>query len=385
MIYIIFDESTSYPGGVAQVATNIINNLSKKAKKQLTIIINDKKLAKITYYKNVLCVNLRAAKNSFLDKIFLISRLHYSLKIFFYLKKNVKENDIVNIHGLEYAFFPSLFRKNIKEKFKLIITCHGSYYEAYTTFLVKNYPNKFLFVKIFFYFWRIWYYVIEKIALINIDYIIFITENIQKYFVTKFKLVKPNSVIYNGVEITKKNKGKLIKHNRILTGIIVGSKYYLKGLDVALSAFKAINKNQIIAKLNVIGFDNKVKKNIQKNYSKFAKYIGVIKPKNINKYYRKSDFLILPSRKESFPLVVFENLLQGKPFIISEQAAKTKFKYNLYGFIVKGYNPNDWSKALIHLSKINTYNSFVKNINKIDFSNYDWKKIAKRYEQIFLH
>ena len=82
---------------------------------------------------------------------------------------------------------------------------------------------------------------------------------------------------------------------RAFVGIIIGREPRRKGLDIAVEAFKIINDKRY--KLLVIGFPG-----YQVN-SDYVKYLGDVEEEYKVKCIKASDFLIMPSKKEGFPIV----------------------------------------------------------------------------------
>lgn len=113
-----------------------------------------------------------------------------------------------------------------------------------------------------------------------------------------------------------------------------------KGVDVLLKAYKELVKNNNLAKLLIIG-DGKARTDLNE-YIKSHGIAGVkILPNpgdfEINKYYASSDIFVLPSRNDTWGLVVNEAMCAGLPVIVSNMVGSGSELVNkgVNGFIFK--------------------------------------------------
>jgi len=387
MIYIVLNNSPYYGGGVEQVVANIVQRIPKRFQSQLTLICNDPTKDALFSYSRVKCVNFPLKRCPILDRIVLWSALIYSFRIFLFLTRELRDGDVVNIHGSEYALFPSLLRNRIRKDFRYIITAHDSLFRQYSEFVVRGLPmRRFFLSKIFFFFWRFYVYIVEMIGLKGADLCICISKDAREYIKKVFGIDRNQStVIYNGMSSDVSPKSMPSKINGISV-IIVGSSYYLKGVDRAIEIIRKVNvKNpERPITLNIVGF-GEFNRNFPRrgmSFEKNIKYIGRVSPEDILEWYRKSDFLLFPSRFEGFPLVVLEALQNGLPVVVSD---KCKFKeipdYEKMGFIVKGNDIDSWVEAILFLK--DNLDSFEKNVRKADLSLFSWDNIAAKYVSVY--
>ena len=100
--------------------------------------------------------------------------------------------------------------------------------------------------------------------------------------------------------------------------------------------------------------------------------IGFIPDNKLNYWFHASDIFILPSLRETFPIVMLESLACGTPVVGSRIAALPEVFYSDdYGLLVEPGNPKDLSdKILESLDKKWDYNS-IKNYS----NTYTWDNI----------
>lgn len=385
MIYICVNNSPKRAGGVERVVRKILENISVELHPELMLLCNDDNEGEKFVFNGIDCKNIKSQKgNLILNSFFLYSRLAYSYKIYTFLKHNIRDGDIINFHGLEYLFFTSLFRKQITKKVKIILTVHGSFFQFYSNLSSSFFP-RYLLASLFFFFERWYIFFIEKISNKRVDYYIFLTKRTFRFYKKYFKIIKPYSLIPNGIDINKRVFSRKI-FKRKFRFVTIGSNVKTKGLDIAIRAIEKVNKinSSVEAELIVVGFPDfhkYYKKNI---LSSHLCYAGTVKPEHIDEWYEKAHCLLLPSRSEEFPIVVLEALQNGLPFIVSNNCNTDEIPgHGGFGYIVDGYCEDDWVEAIQKMKIRENYSKFVNNIDSHNFSSFDWKNIARKYEEVY--
>ena len=97
--------------------------------------------------------------------------------------------------------------------------------------------------------------------------------------------------------------------------IFVGQVEYHKGIDILIAAFQRLVTIHLTVELLIVGSGRLVKKF---RACKNVKFLGKMSQPEIFNYFRESDCLVLPSRFDSFGMVVAEALASGLPVIVSE-------------------------------------------------------------------
>jgi len=368
MIYLTLYNSPFAGGGVEQVVRKLVDAFSTSFKEDLCLICSDPGRGKEFQYGGVKCINLKAPRFGLLDKLFSMDRYLYSHRIYTFLKAAAKRGDVINIHGIEYALFPSLLRNRIPADIKLIVTAHGSNFDSITRYLVRGMPWKLWYIKGFYFFYRWLVFLMEKLTCRRVDYFTFITKYIQTCYATYYHVSNAKGcVIYNGMSRLE-GKQRQPKKGSQFTALIVGSTVYKKGLDHAEAIIKRLRQQGVDVSLTAIGFPGHLR----------------VPPENMATYYQKADFLLLPSRCEGFPLTVLEALQHRLPVVVSQACAFDEIPgHDNLGVVVSNFDHNQWADAIRkNITELNQYNHFVDNLNKLDLGAFDWSKIAPAYEQI---
>lgn len=137
---------------------------------------------------------------------------------------------------------------------------------------------------------------------------------------------------------------KNVKLNRNNNNFLfIGRLEKVKGVDILIKAVGILNQNGINLELNILG-DGTMRKYLQnlvnKNgLNKCVKFLGRADKATVFSYMKLSDYLVVPSRKESLPLVIIEAAKMGLPIIAAEvgDCGRLVRKYR----IGKNFSPGD--------------------------------------------
>lgn len=97
---------------------------------------------------------------------------------------------------------------------------------------------------------------------------------------------------------------------------------------------------------------------------------------------RESDIFLLPSFAETFGLSYLEALSQGIPIIYTRgEGFDGTYSEGLVGYGASATDVDSISKAIENV--IMHYPELCKNVSDLDFSIYEWKNIARRYQDMY--
>ncbi|MAG44559.1 hypothetical protein CL633_01590 [bacterium] len=186
---------------------------------------------------------------------------------------------------------------------------------------------------------------------------------------------KPDFIIngYNTVDIKYFQKCVQLKRHANYIMLFVGHLAQHKGIKEALQALKLLKNSPIFI---IIG-DGPKKENL-KNYCQKHKldkvhFKGYIQKHEIINYYSKADFLIMPSLREVWGLVINEALASGLFILASKYAGATYdlIKSGENGFIIDPYNIQDIKDKIIKVMKLRLDKEKIsQSINKFSPENY---------------
>lgn len=291
----------------------------------------------------------RKFESSLLKKI-----LKYLNFYIFFSKYFFKKFDIIHIHFFGYHYFLGVIYKLINPKTKLILTVHGTD--------TKNFSKKIF--KFFTYF---------------LDHIIAVGSDQANKI--KLNVSKKISVIPAGIDSKIFYfEEKLKKYDFIF----IGSFYDIKGVDILIKAIQILDNPKL--KFCFVGsgkYSNEINL-LKKKYNIF--HLDHLVQENLRTLLNQSKFLVLPSRGDSFGLVISEAMFCGTPVIVSNNGGMTdQVKNNLNGYIIKKNSPKELSLAMIRAIKINKkeylrISNNALNSNKVFSLSNTIKKLKKIYE-----
>lgn len=146
--------------------------------------------------------------------------------------------------------------------------------------------------------------------------------------------------------------------------IFVGRLIEVKNLETLISVFNQLPE----LNLTIVGFgplESKLKEMANKN----IKFTGAIDNAKLPEYYRQADVFILPSKSETWGLVVEEALNNGTPVIVSDRVGCNKDLVSGGTGIVFTYNDEDSLKSAIEkMTDIDYYNRLREGVSKMDFN-----------------
>lgn len=272
-------------------------------------------------------------------------------------KKNIKF-DIIHSHGI---FPDSYVAIKIGELLKIPVVCH--FHDSYFNKIYSKYKK----------------YIKE--IMIKAKRIVAVSE-FQKNKILEFE---PNfnniEVVYNGVDIDQFNLEKTIKNKERF--IFIGNLIKTKGLDVLLSAFSKIENKNI--KLDIYGKGNNLKEYIELskklNISKRVFFKGIVKNEELPNILNKYSGLILPSRYETFGIVLIEAMACGVFVIGSDVGGISEIiTSDDIGYLFEKENVEEL-KNKIELAYKKKWNRVEINKKAQKFSN---EILVKNIERIYL-
>jgi glycosyltransferase involved in cell wall biosynthesis len=233
--------------------------------------------------------------------------------------------NVIHVHFFGYHYFLGVLYKIFNPSTKLIVTVHGSDTQNFRKTI-------FSFFKTF------------------INHIIAVGEE-QAEEIKKISGFKSISVIPAGIDNRVFYKEETEK---IYDFIFVGSFYEIKGIDILIDAIKVLQEPNL--KFCFVGsgkYDKQIKHlqeicNIQLRKDISQNQIRIL--------LNQSKYLVLPSRGDSFGLVVSEAMYCGTPAIVSNFGGmKDQVRHEINGFILSENTPEILAKTIDHAKKIEEY------------------------------
>ena len=165
-----------------------------------------------------------------------------------------------------------------------------------------------------------------------------IKKRLKKFFKGKIK------VLPHGVDSKIFNPRYRTRNNKKIEAIFVGRITPEKNLRLLVDTF---SKRKDVD-LKIIGDGPYLKE--MKRLLPQAKYLGTVSGKKLSKEYANSDFLVFPSKTDTFGLVVLESMSSGLPAIVMDSPGPKEIVHEgVTGYIAK--NKKDFIKKVNFLVK----------------------------------
>ena len=203
-----------------------------------------------------------------------------------------------------------------------------------------------------------------------------VSEVAKKNFLNIYKTEKTVEIMPYGIE-DRYNKKKFCYINRVMTFVVIANHVPLKGLDVLLAALNMLSEDAkmqikvlIAGKSYVSKYSDRIRDEIAQN--DICTYLGELARKEMFELYEKADVVIIPSRRDSLPLVAAEAMMMKKTCILSDSVGTVHYvKHQFNGLIFKSEDAGALSEMIIWCVE---HREAVKNISE---------NARKTYEEIF--
>ncbi|MEF9953319.1 MAG: glycosyltransferase family 4 protein [Clostridium sp.] len=284
--------------------------------------------------------------------------------------------DIITSHGGRGNFISFFLKKTYKAKYITVI--HSDYESDYK----GNSYKTFLYTKI------------NKMALKSFDNYIAVSESFKNLLVSRGFNEDKIFTIYNGIDTDEKlsnlsreeiiNKYSLPVFDRYISMVarlhpIKGHKDFFDGLEIISHKLQ----NTGILLVGDGDYQESLKEYIKnKNIENNIVFLGFITPDDI---YKLSDFTILTSHSESFPLVILESGLYNKTVIATNVGGIGEIiKDNYNGLLVEPRNPSNIAEAVSYLiDNENDRENMASQLHKDVLEKFSVRALGDLYENIW--
>ena len=163
------------------------------------------------------------------------------------------------------------------------------------------------------------------------------------------------------------------KDNKLNIGILGSMDNYRKGVDILIKAVSLLKDMDMTVHIGGYGKYLSTFRDMAKEFDVDGKclFYGEIKPENIQDFYSKLDFYILPSRDETFGVVVVEAMACGLPVIATRCGGPEEIITKETGVLIKKENPPELAQAIRYLA------GNLASYNRDDIRNYVLEKYSR--------
>jgi glycosyltransferase involved in cell wall biosynthesis len=222
--------------------------------------------------------------------------------------------------------------------------------------------------------------VISKGKLVVISLNENLNQIIKKYFNGRIVYIPVGVNI--GLYSTNKAEREHPKENIIL---VVSRLMPWKDIDLAIDVFREIKKYKQNIEIIFIG-DGPLKEHYLAKYNtiKGMTFITGLSYKEIIDYYKKASVLLIPSRYETFSIVILEAMSSGLPIVASDLIVfHDRVRNNLTGYLVKDGNVNEFCSKVLDLIVDRKKRKEIVNNAFGKVKEYDIDKISNKYINLY--
>ena len=303
---------------------------------------------------------------------------------FMWLRKNVTNFDLVHIHGFRNVYTPFVYLVLKEMKVPYVLQAHGSLSRVTGRPKLK------------------WIYDIsfgygllrdasKVIALSHVE-----ADQYRSMGVPEEKI----AIIPNGIDLSEyielppkgafKKKFNIPEDKKVV--LYLGRIHKIKGIDFLIRAYAhLVNEKKCKNVVLVIaGPDDGYLKEAQEltnrlGISKYVLFTGPLYGRDELEAYVDSEFYVLPSRYETFPITVLEAYVCGKPVIASNEGGLRDLVINgKTGLLIDVGNVDQLAKAILSLInnevKVKEMGSMGRQLVK---SNFSIEKVVGKLEKIY--
>ncbi len=187
--------------------------------------------------------------------------------------------------------------------------------------------------------------------------------------------------------VFKPNQSSVLIRECYKRFVFAGSLRELKSIDLLLEAFRQLNDDAIDCELYIYGVSHEKKWLEIISKINNVHYMGVLPHSELIKSFSKYDCMILPSRFDSFGMVVPEAMASGVPAIISTNAGSKEIveSFPNSGWIIKPTADDIYNQVRDLVENYHDYemeqNSAIEAANHFSWENYT-TKINKEFDDI---
>lgn len=189
-------------------------------------------------------------------------------------------------------------------------------------------------------------------------------------------------VIPNGIDNERFRKAPKMEISGDPVLLFVGRFEHVKGVDILVQSMKTIAKELPRSVLHMVGDGSmldQLRSYVRSNgLEQRVVFHGRVLEK-MPSFYKSADICIVPSRFETFGLVILEAMSAGKPIVASRRGGIPELIENSKNGILVEPDANQFSKSIVSLwnNKGLLNEMHTENLRKV--KNYEWSEIAEQY------
>lgn len=178
-----------------------------------------------------------------------------------------------------------------------------------------------------------------------------VSDAARKNFLTAYQTEKEIGILPYGI-VDRYKRSDFCEENGITTFTVVAVHESLKGVDVLLDALHFIPEEAMshcrflfVGKARDNEYGRRIRNQIDENAN--CEYLGELSREKLFEAYSGTDIVIIPSRRDSLPLVATEAMMLKKPCIISDATGTARYiKHKINGLVFESENKEELAERI---------------------------------------
>ncbi|MGQ4876048.1 MAG: glycosyltransferase family 4 protein [Promethearchaeia archaeon] len=361
-----------YLGGLPLYVRNLSVNLVKEKNISSDIISADllnKSIEEETIHPNVKVI-YKKCYYDFWGKYPIFSIINF-------LKKNYQNYDLIHTHGYYFSSTIQCLLLKQSKNFPLILHIHGGIQTSSVFFPNIRQKTELLLKN------KIFDKILGNFIFKFSNALISVSKKDLLIIRKKYKIPSKNYFIPNGVDINKFVRNDRLEKKYIT--LIATRLTYVKGVDIFLKIIRELHKRDKNLNFLIIG-DGPLKPLVLKAKDKLPlKYYPKFPYDNIQDIYNKSKLLLITSRTEGIPNIIYESLACETPVISTNVGGISDVIFNDFnGYL---FNLSNYKTAVNYILELLNDESKIKVLGKNGRNfiekNFSWKIIIDKIFTIY--
>lgn len=193
-------------------------------------------------------------------------------------------------------------------------------------------------------------------------------------------------VIPHGVDLPGEKPSLPSKHLGPIRLLYVGKLERIKGPDLLLAALEDPALRDVMVELAIVGtgsLEQELRREAERVRPHRVIFHGLRQGPDLEELYQWSDAVVVPSRNESFSLVILEAMATGRPILATAVGGVPEIVTSQRNAILVDATPRALAEGILRLAQDFQLRLEMAGANLDDVTRYSWPRAAARYLNLY--